>query len=205
VEQVEELIWVDQGIIIDSVATALVCSHGLACSIMHACLKFRKCAHGGCPENWRIEKRWTEWECSCNISCSMQMKEKIVTGDESWVHHYQPESKRASMQWKHPSSPSTKKLRHQLGRLCLPCFEILREYYQPIFRSVMKMWILNFTVKFCWSFRMQFTENIQANWLEGYCFIMTARPYYSPSIPEKNSRTTMGTSWIFTLQPGLGP
>jgi hypothetical protein len=32
-----------------------------------------------------------------------------VTGDESWVQHYQPESKRASVQWKHHSSPSTKK------------------------------------------------------------------------------------------------
>jgi hypothetical protein len=39
----------------------------------------------------------------------MQMKEsRTVTGDKSWVHHYQPESKRASMQWKHPSSPSKK-------------------------------------------------------------------------------------------------
>jgi hypothetical protein len=37
------------------------------------------------------------------------MFNRIVTGDESWVHHYQPKSKRASMQWKHPSSPSTKK------------------------------------------------------------------------------------------------
>jgi hypothetical protein len=36
------------------------------------------------------------------------MLNKIVTGDESWVHHYQPESKCASMHWKHPSSPSTK-------------------------------------------------------------------------------------------------
>jgi hypothetical protein len=36
------------------------------------------------------------------------MLHRIVTGDESWVHHYQPKSKHASMQWKHPSSPSTK-------------------------------------------------------------------------------------------------
>jgi hypothetical protein len=35
---------------------------------------------------------------------------RIATGDESWVNHYQPESKLASMQWKHPSSPLTKKL-----------------------------------------------------------------------------------------------
>jgi histone-lysine N-methyltransferase SETMAR len=35
----------------------------------------------------------------------------IVTGDESRVHHYQPESKRASMQWKYPSLPLTKKFK----------------------------------------------------------------------------------------------
>jgi hypothetical protein len=29
----------------------------------------------------------------------------IVTGDESWVRHYQPESKCASMQWKYSIGP----------------------------------------------------------------------------------------------------
>jgi hypothetical protein len=33
------------------------------------------------------------------------MLPQIVTGDESWVHHYQPETKRASMQWKHLAEP----------------------------------------------------------------------------------------------------
>jgi histone-lysine N-methyltransferase SETMAR len=37
------------------------------------------------------------------------MHNRIVIGDESWVHHYQPKSKRASMQWKLPNSPSTRK------------------------------------------------------------------------------------------------
>jgi hypothetical protein len=32
----------------------------------------------------------------------------IVTGDESWIHHCQLESKRASVQWKHLSSHPTK-------------------------------------------------------------------------------------------------
>jgi hypothetical protein len=31
---------------------------------------------------------------------------QIVTGDESWVHHFIPESKAASMAWKHMTSPS---------------------------------------------------------------------------------------------------
>jgi transposase len=51
VQWVEELIRADRRITIDSVATALECSHGLAYSIMHDRLSFGKCAHGGCPEN----------------------------------------------------------------------------------------------------------------------------------------------------------
>jgi hypothetical protein len=30
---------------------------------------------------------------------------RIVTQDETWVHHFNPESKKQSMQWKHPDSP----------------------------------------------------------------------------------------------------
>jgi hypothetical protein len=39
------------------------------------------------------------------------MLNRTVTGDESWVHHYQPESKRTSVQWKHPSSHPTKQFK----------------------------------------------------------------------------------------------
>jgi hypothetical protein len=30
----------------------------------------------------------------------------IVTGDKTWVHCYQPETKQKSMQWKHSSFPA---------------------------------------------------------------------------------------------------
>jgi hypothetical protein len=36
---------------------------------------------------------------------------RMVTGDETWVHHYEPESKRQSMEWKHPGSPTKKKFK----------------------------------------------------------------------------------------------
>jgi hypothetical protein len=39
------------------------------------------------------------------------MLARIVTGDESLFHHYQRETKRASMQWKHPASPAKKKFK----------------------------------------------------------------------------------------------
>ena len=34
---------------------------------------------------------------------------RVVIQDETWVHHFDPESKKQSMQWKHPDSPSPKK------------------------------------------------------------------------------------------------
>ena len=36
---------------------------------------------------------------------------KVITGDESWYHAYDPESKQASSQWKTPTSPRPKKTR----------------------------------------------------------------------------------------------
>ena len=40
---------------------------------------------------------------------------RIVTGDDTWVHHYEPESKRASMEWLNPSSRKAKKLKSLLS------------------------------------------------------------------------------------------
>ena len=49
---------------------------------------------------------------------------QIVTGDKSWVYHYEPESKRQSMQWKHPSPPANKKFKTQAsaGKIMLTIF-----------------------------------------------------------------------------------
>ena len=49
---------------------------------------------------------------------------RVVTGNESWVHHYSPETKRQSLEWKHPSSPVKKKFKIQLsaGKVMLTIF-----------------------------------------------------------------------------------
>jgi hypothetical protein len=38
---------------------------------------------------------------------------RILTGDQSWMYHYEPESKRQLMQWKYPLSPANKKFKTQ--------------------------------------------------------------------------------------------
>ena len=37
--------------------------------------------------------------------------ERIVTGDETWVHHHFPETKRASLEWKNPGSQRSEKFK----------------------------------------------------------------------------------------------
>lgn len=53
-----------------------------------------------------------------------QFLHNIVTGDESWIHHYDPESKRASMEFRHPSSPGVRKPKTQAsaGKVMLTAF-----------------------------------------------------------------------------------
>jgi histone-lysine N-methyltransferase SETMAR len=102
---------------IDNVATALGWFHGFTYeySIMHVRLKFRKvCA-------WWVPRELKDWEKMKWMGVFLQhllwyadegdVLNSIVTWDESRVHHYQPESKHASVQWKHPSSPSTKQFK----------------------------------------------------------------------------------------------
>ena len=46
---------------------------------------------------------------------------RIVTGDETWIHHYDPQSKQQSMQWKHTSSPSSRKFNVQASAGKIMC------------------------------------------------------------------------------------
>ena len=36
---------------------------------------------------------------------------RVVICDETWLYHYEPDSKQELMEWKHASSPKTKKFR----------------------------------------------------------------------------------------------
>jgi hypothetical protein len=50
--------------------------------------------------------------------------ERIVTGDETLTHHYEPESKHQSMDWKHRHSPTKNKFKTHstAGKLMLTVF-----------------------------------------------------------------------------------
>jgi hypothetical protein len=44
----------------------------------------------------------------------------IITGNETWIHGYELQSKRQSVQWDHPSSPASRKFMTQpSGRMLM--------------------------------------------------------------------------------------
>ena len=47
------------------------------------------------------------------IEVDKNFLENVITGDESWVFQYDPETKRQNRQWKSVSSPRPKKARMQ--------------------------------------------------------------------------------------------
>jgi hypothetical protein len=130
VQLVEELIRADRRITIDSVATALGCSHGLAYSIMHGRLKFRKMCPRGVPRELKDREKVKRLGLSLQHLLrnadeeDTHMLNRALTRDESGVYHYQPESKRASIQWKLPSSLSAIKFKvtPSAGKVVLTVF-----------------------------------------------------------------------------------
>ena len=103
-------------------------SVGSAYSLIHDSLKFSKvCARWVPKELTEERKRKCLDVCSRHLACYREgdnFLQQIVTGDETWIQHYEPESKRQSMQWKHPSSPVAKKFKTQplAGKLMLTIF-----------------------------------------------------------------------------------
>jgi len=104
-------------------------SVGSAYSLIHDSLKFSKVCARWVPKELIEERKRKRLDvCSRHLARYREegdnFLQHIVTGDETLIHHYEPESKRQSMQWKHPSSPTAKKFKTQpsAGKLMLTAF-----------------------------------------------------------------------------------
>ncbi|XP_037572224.1 histone-lysine N-methyltransferase SETMAR-like [Dermacentor silvarum] len=103
-------------------------SVGTVWTIVHDRLCYRKvCAH------W-VRKQLTDQHRGLRMGLPLQhifryhedaaFLEWIVTGNESWCHHYEPETKRDSLQWKHVSPLPLKKCKAvaSAGKVLLTAF-----------------------------------------------------------------------------------
>ena len=103
-------------------------SVGSAYSLIHDSLMFSKVCARWVPKELTEERKGKRLDiCSRYLAHYCEgdnFLQQIVTGDETWIHHYEPKIKRQSMQWKHPSSLVAKKFKTQpsAGKLMLTIF-----------------------------------------------------------------------------------
>jgi len=87
---------------IDEIAVAFSMNHGCAYSIVHNDLGYRKVCSRRVPRQLSDDHKHAR-QTICQEHLDRHSREgdaflhRNVTGDESWVYHYEPESKRQSM------------------------------------------------------------------------------------------------------------
>jgi len=136
ISQVETCILADRRVTVREIANELSLSVGSVETIIHEHLKFSKVSARWVPKQLTDEHKQQRID-ACQSLVTRYRKEqneflsRIITCDETWVHHYTPESKRSSMQWKHLSSPSPKKFKVQpsAGKVMACVFGTLRELF----------------------------------------------------------------------------
>ena len=128
-ERTLELIRENRRITVEEVAGRLNVSVGSAYSLIHGSLKFSKVCARWVPKELTEECKRKHLDiCFRHLACYREegdnFLQQIVTGDETWIHHYEPKSKQQNMQWKNPSSPAPKKFKMQpsAGKLMLTVF-----------------------------------------------------------------------------------
>jgi len=117
-------------------------SVGSAHHIIHDELKFRKVCARWVPKRLTPEMKERRVDACPELLRRYEADgeaflQHIITGDESWVHFYEPERKRQSMEWRQTSSPKPKKVRVQrsAGKVMLTFFW---DYKGPILEHYMR-------------------------------------------------------------------
>jgi len=118
IDQIHKLILEDRRILAKSIAEQLGFSRDCAGSIIHEDL-----------DKWKLSAKWVlkclntdqkfQW---CQLSEQLleffghdpnNFLSQLVTMEETWLHHYDPEAKQQSLKWQHSGSPHPQKFQVQ--------------------------------------------------------------------------------------------
>ena len=121
IERVRELVHRDRRFTIRIMADELGMDKESVRSILVDTLGMRKVCAKMVPRLLTQEQKDRRLNVCQDILQQLEMDnkflEKVITGDESWIFQYDPETKRQSRQWKTPTSPRPKKARMQWSQV----------------------------------------------------------------------------------------
>jgi len=117
-DQIHELILEDHWILAKSIAEQLNISCERVGSIIHEDLEMRKLSAKWVPKCLNTDQERQQCQSSEQLLESFcrdpnDFLSRLVTMDETWLYHYDPETKQQSMEWWHSGSPHPKKFRVQ--------------------------------------------------------------------------------------------
>ncbi|XP_048241526.1 uncharacterized protein LOC125374615 [Haliotis rufescens] len=106
IDTVHKLVMENRRITIHELEETTGLSYGSIHNIIHGKLHISKVCGRWVPRMLTDDMKLTRYNANPG-----DFYFRIVTSDETWVYHYDPESKRESMKWKHATSPKTKKFK----------------------------------------------------------------------------------------------
>lgn len=129
IKEVEKLVLEDARIKVKMMAEITKLSTGTIHTILHDHLNLSKVSARWVPRMLTAPQKKVRIACCRELleMCSENadgVMDRIVTGDETWVHHYDPESKQESMQWhkKGTDPPKKFKVTPSAGKLMATVF-----------------------------------------------------------------------------------
>jgi len=113
-DQIHELILEDSRISAKPIAEQLGISRERVGSIIYKDLDMRKLSAKWVPKSLNADQKLQRCQSSEQLLEFFQhdpnyFLSRLVTMDETWLHHYDSEAKQQSMEWRHSVSPRPKK------------------------------------------------------------------------------------------------
>ncbi|CAK9818248.1 Protein GVQW3 [Anthophora plagiata] len=129
IRTIRELLERDRRLTLSEMTAQVGISYGSCQTIVTKDLGFRKVCARWVPRLLTAEQKLRRFQVCQELSARFSEEgdtflNRIVTCDEAWVHHYTPESKQASMEWrrKEEAAPVKAKTRLSAGEGAGNCF-----------------------------------------------------------------------------------
>src|SRR5258705_11887853 len=120
IHRVETLVLADRRVSVRQLVQETGISYGSVETILHEHLYLSKLSARWVPKHLNAFNKQTQVNICRELLArfaaeGQSMLNRIVTCNETCVHHHTPESKRASMEWRHNGSPPPKKFKQVLS------------------------------------------------------------------------------------------
>jgi len=118
IDQIHELILEDRPISVKSIAEQQGISRERVGSIIHEDMDMRKLSAKWVPKCLNVDQKLQRCQSSEQVLEFFRRDpndflSRLVTMDETWLYHYDPETKQQSMEWRHSGSTRPKKFQVQ--------------------------------------------------------------------------------------------